>query len=69
MLLILFLKVETEHTFLFRKIMMHTGKKRPKANSIAFSKSTLKNYEKYLEQNCYFMVESSLLRQKIGIPI
>ena len=67
MLLILFLMVETEHTFVFPKIMLHTGEK--SKGSIAFSKSILKTSSKHLIQNCYFMVGNSLLRQKIGIPM
>ena len=59
MLLILFLKVEIEQTFEFPKIMFHTVKKKSKDN-IAFSKSTLKAFLKYLTQNCYFMVKNSL---------
>ena len=38
-------------------------------DNIAFSKSTLKTSFKHLIQNCYFMVQNLLLRQKIGIPI
>ena len=38
--LILFLKVEIEHTFVFPEILLHTGEKKSK-DSIAFSNSTL----------------------------
>ena len=67
MLLILFLKVEIEHTFVFPKNnVAYWGKM--SNNNIAFRKSALKTSLKHLIQNCYFMVGNSLLRQKIGIP-
>ena len=46
MLLILFLMVEIEPTFVFPKIMLDIGKKGPK--NVAFSKSKIKIYLKYL---------------------
>ena len=67
MLLILFLKVEIEHTFVFPEIMLHTGEKSPKTTG--FSKSTLKASLRHLIENCYFMVGNSSLSQKIDIPM
>ena len=55
MLLILYLKVEIEHAFVFPKIIPHTGEKMSKDN-IAFNKSTLKDSLKHFLQNCYFII-------------
>ena len=61
MLLILFLKGETENN------VAYWGKNFK--DNIAFSKSPLKTPLKHLMQNCYFMVCNLLLRQEIGIPM
>ena len=38
-------------------------------DNVAFSKSTSKTYLKHLIQNCYFIVDYSLVIQKAGIPV
>ena len=67
MLLILFLKAEKEHKFVFPRLMLHTGEN--SRNNVAFSKSTSKTYLKHLIQNCYFIVGYSLVIQNAGIPV
>ena len=57
MLLILFLKMEIEGTFVFpKKNVAHWGKK--SKGNITFSKNKLKTFLKHLRQNYYFMVDS-----------
>ena len=67
MSLTLFLKVESEDTFVFQKNVAYQGKK--SKDNVPFSKGTLRTSLKHATQNYYFMVSNSLLRQKIGIPI
>ena len=65
MLLILFLKVEIEYTFVFPNWgNKYTGKK--SKDKVAFGKSTLL---KHLIQNYYYIVGNSLLIYKICIPM
>ena len=65
MLLILFEGGNRTNICISKNNVAHRGKK--SKDQVAFSKSTLKTSLKHLTQNCYFMVDNSLLRLKIDI--